>query len=116
MTKIALGRMVEAARDLSITANSRFTTGRITDTKGSPCEVASIGAMGKTPLLQSVKSRYKSESVPVRFMGYPWGTSMKKLIVLVLTTLLAGIAFAHSGGTDSNGCHHNHKTGGYHCH
>jgi len=25
-------------------------------------------------------------------------------------------AFAHSGGTDANGCHMNHKTGVYHCH
>ncbi|WP_199489651.1 MULTISPECIES: YHYH domain-containing protein [Mesorhizobium] len=25
-------------------------------------------------------------------------------------------AFAHSGGTDANGCHTNHKTGAYHCH
>ena len=23
---------------------------------------------------------------------------------------------AHSGGTDSNGCHTNHQTGDYHCH
>ena len=38
--------------------------------------------------------------------------------------LLVGIAFlvymntagAHSGGTDSNGCHTNHATGEYHCH
>jgi hypothetical protein len=22
----------------------------------------------------------------------------------------------HSGGTDANGCHRNHKTGDYHCH
>lgn len=22
----------------------------------------------------------------------------------------------HSGGTDANGCHTNHKTGDYHCH
>lgn len=22
----------------------------------------------------------------------------------------------HSGGTDASGCHHDHKTGGYHCH
>ncbi|WP_419693570.1 YHYH domain-containing protein [Mesorhizobium muleiense] len=27
-----------------------------------------------------------------------------------------GLAYAHSGGTDSNGCHKNHKTGDYHCH
>jgi hypothetical protein len=25
-------------------------------------------------------------------------------------------SFAHSGGTDSDGCHTNHKTGQYHCH
>ncbi|WP_353155284.1 YHYH domain-containing protein [Herminiimonas fonticola] len=25
-------------------------------------------------------------------------------------------AFAHSGGTDSSGCHHDRKNGGYHCH
>jgi hypothetical protein len=25
-------------------------------------------------------------------------------------------AFGHSGGTDSSGCHHDHKRGGYHCH
>ncbi|WP_348627055.1 YHYH domain-containing protein [Mesorhizobium sp. M4B.F.Ca.ET.049.02.1.2] len=25
-------------------------------------------------------------------------------------------AYAHSGGTDANGCHTNHKTGEYHCH
>ncbi|UVK96306.1 YHYH domain-containing protein [Pseudomonas atacamensis] len=24
--------------------------------------------------------------------------------------------FAHSGGTDSKGCHRNHKTNDYHCH
>jgi hypothetical protein len=25
-------------------------------------------------------------------------------------------AFAHPGGLNSEGCHNNHKTGGYHCH
>ncbi|WP_264082177.1 YHYH domain-containing protein [Pseudomonas iranensis] len=24
--------------------------------------------------------------------------------------------FAHSGGTDSKGCHRNYKTNDYHCH
>lgn len=39
-----------------------------------------------------------------------------------LTALSAAIiafatsAYAHSGGTDQNGCHTNHKTGEYHCH
>jgi hypothetical protein len=26
------------------------------------------------------------------------------------------LATAHPGGLDKNGCHHNRKTGGYHCH
>jgi hypothetical protein len=26
------------------------------------------------------------------------------------------IVVAHSGGTDKNGCHHDRKNGGYHCH
>jgi hypothetical protein len=39
------------------------------------------------------------------------------ILFAVSLALLAGSsAFAHSGGTDSNGCHHNRKTGGYHCH
>ncbi|NUZ06733.1 YHYH domain-containing protein [Piscinibacter koreensis] len=25
-------------------------------------------------------------------------------------------AYAHGGGLDSNGCHHDRKNGGYHCH
>lgn len=41
---------------------------------------------------------------------------MKKLIVIVLAALAAGTVLAHSGGTDSNGCHNDRKRGGYHCH
>ena len=26
------------------------------------------------------------------------------------------LAFAHGGGLDGYGCHHNRKAGGYHCH
>lgn len=40
---------------------------------------------------------------------------MKKLAI-VLSMLVCSVAFAHSGGTDKNGCHHDHKSGGYHCH
>ena len=42
---------------------------------------------------------------------------MKKFFVAILVVLgLAGIAMAHSGGTDSYGCHTDHKTGIRHCH
>ena len=36
----------------------------------------------------------------------------------ILLTLALGItvSFAHSGGTNSAGCHTNSKTGDYHCH
>ncbi|PAP95568.1 MAG: YHYH domain-containing protein [Mesorhizobium sp.] len=43
-----------------------------------------------------------------------------KYFILVIGVLLGAYrvvpAFSHGGGTDSNGCHTNHKTGGYHCH
>ena len=43
-----------------------------------------------------------------------------KLIKLTGAMLIilgsATCVFAHSGGTDENGCHTNHKTGSYHCH
>lgn len=42
---------------------------------------------------------------------------MKKLALVVAMMLgVSSLAFAHSGGTDANGCHRNHKTGDYHCH
>ncbi|MFT0139533.1 YHYH domain-containing protein [Alcanivoracaceae bacterium MT1] len=40
----------------------------------------------------------------------------KKAITLLLLTLVSGAVLAHSGGTNSQGCHKNHKTGDYHCH
>ena len=40
---------------------------------------------------------------------------MKNLITL-LALAFSATAFAHSGGTDSSGCHNDHKRGGYHCH
>ena len=30
--------------------------------------------------------------------------------------LAPNLAFAHGGGLDGYGCHHNRKAGGYHCH
>ncbi|MGI1111358.1 YHYH domain-containing protein [Pseudomonas aeruginosa] len=30
--------------------------------------------------------------------------------------MCSAVAVAHSGGTDSKGCHTNHSTGEYHCH
>jgi len=39
-----------------------------------------------------------------------------KYVLMVLALAFSLTAFAHSGGTDSNGCHHDRKTGGYHCH
>lgn len=46
------------------------------------------------------------------------GDSMKKIaaVIGVALTLAASFAFAHGGGLDKNGCHHDRKNGGYHCH
>lgn len=41
---------------------------------------------------------------------------MKNLTVFILSLLFVAPAFAHSGGTDSSGCHHDRQNGGYHCH
>jgi hypothetical protein len=38
------------------------------------------------------------------------------LILIPLSLLYANIAWAHGGGLDEFGCHHNRKHGGYHCH
>jgi hypothetical protein len=38
------------------------------------------------------------------------------LIVLVTILVVPATARAHGGGLDSNGCHHDRKRGGYHCH
>ncbi len=39
-----------------------------------------------------------------------------KLIILLTILILPLSVSAHSGRTDSNGCHTNKKTGDYHCH
>jgi hypothetical protein len=39
-----------------------------------------------------------------------------KLFCTVVLLLVCGLAAAHSGGTDAQGCHTNRKTGDYHCH
>ncbi len=39
-----------------------------------------------------------------------------RILALFLMVLFSAAVTAHSGGTDANGCHKNHKTGIYHCH
>jgi hypothetical protein len=36
--------------------------------------------------------------------------------LIIMTLLLSSVAWAHSGGTNSSGCHNDRKNGGYHCH
>lgn len=41
---------------------------------------------------------------------------MKKIILTLALAVIASTAYAHSGGTDSQGCHVEKKTGTRHCH
>jgi hypothetical protein len=41
---------------------------------------------------------------------------MKKLIAAIALAALSSALFAHGGGTNSQGCHVDHRTGVYHCH
>nr|WP_294841234.1 YHYH domain-containing protein [uncultured Methylotenera sp.] len=43
---------------------------------------------------------------------------MKKIITAfaILFAVSSNFSFAHSGRTDANGCHHDRKSGTYHCH
>jgi len=55
----------------------------------------------------------------------PWGVSVNderrsaltmKTAIFATLLLIAGLVHAHSGGTNSQSCHTDHKTGNYHCH
>jgi hypothetical protein len=41
---------------------------------------------------------------------------MIKVFVSMIIFFSAMEVFAHSGRTNSSGCHNDHKNGGYHCH
>lgn len=41
---------------------------------------------------------------------------MKKVVFILLGLGFIAALFAHSGRTDSSGCHTDRKTGLYHCH
>lgn len=41
---------------------------------------------------------------------------MNKLVVLTFLLFLCNPLFAHSGRTNSQGCHNDRKSGSYHCH
>lgn len=60
--------------------------------------------------LQAVKHRARAGR------GFHQENTMKRMALIAALLLASSLAFAHSGGTDSSGCHTNHKTGEYHCH
>jgi len=41
---------------------------------------------------------------------------LSAILIAALLSITSVAVFAHSGGTDSKGCHRNHKTNDYHCH
>lgn len=40
----------------------------------------------------------------------------KGILILFASIVVSVVSYAHSGRTNSNGCHTNRKTGEYHCH
>lgn len=57
---------------------------------------------------------HKVDIMKIHFMEDP----MKKLLITLVALLSLGstVAYAHSGRTDSQGCHVDSKTGIRHCH
>lgn len=41
---------------------------------------------------------------------------MKKLLVVLVASVITTSAMAHGGGLNAEGCHNDHKKGTYHCH
>lgn len=41
---------------------------------------------------------------------------MMKYILILISIISSSVAYSHSGGTDSFGCHKDNIHGGYHCH
>jgi hydrogenase/urease accessory protein HupE len=54
-------------------------------------------------------------TVPMQTMEILGENAMKKIVMLALL-LVYSFAFAHSGGTDKDGCHNDRKAGTRHCH
>ena len=42
--------------------------------------------------------------------------AIKRLLIWLFIVLIPVTCLAHSGRTNKDGCHHNRKTGEYHCH
>lgn len=61
-------------------------------------------------------------SIPVRLVGHlvqrrKCPLMLGRFLVIACALLMTGnAAFAHGGGLDTLGCHHDRKAGGYHCH
>lgn len=54
-----------------------------------------------------MNSFLKSRDINLRF---------NSILCLIILSFYYSESFAHSGRTNSDGCHNNRKTGGYHCH
>ncbi|GJL78626.1 MAG: hypothetical protein NPINA01_16150 [Nitrospinaceae bacterium] len=49
-------------------------------------------------------------------MGFFNGIMIKIIGFIFIGLFIHSDSLAHSGGTNAEGCHHNRKTGEYHCH
>ena len=73
-----------------------------------------VDALTTVNLLQSSPARHTIGRRNVRADNN--GLAMKKILIGVMLVVLSSLALAHSGGTDSVGCHMDYRTGIWHCH
>ena len=64
-----------------------------------------------TWMVVQVQSKWKEKAAPTLLMR-----SMTFVVAAITATIFSTAAYAHGGGLDGLGCHHNRKAGGYHCH
>lgn len=59
---------------------------------------------------------FHQQQTAIKFIKITKFFKVKLLVFIIIYLFSLNHLFAHSGRTNSEGCHNNRKTGGYHCH
>lgn len=65
-------------------------------------------------IIAAAETMWKMTMTRMKWHFLPYSVDNK--LVLILMCIASNVAHAHGGGLNSEGCHNNRKTGGYHCH